>query len=174
MSVDTGNIKCRRFFLPAGMLVLVLFFLLVACGTNTTTGSPAGGGTVSSTPSPTRSQVSTNGCPGKVVTARPVSTNAVLTNKNSGGTIRVTRGETVEVDLPFGHAWSGPEPLSPGLLTMQPPAGYESPARGACVWRFITIGVGTAHLSFVGRPICGQGQVCPLYVLAVFFTLAIN
>ncbi|HEY1354456.1 MAG TPA: hypothetical protein VGF67_33005 [Ktedonobacteraceae bacterium] len=174
MSVDTGNVQYRRCLLPAGMLVLVLFFLLAACGTNTTTGSPAGRGSVSSTPSPARSQISANGCPGKVVTARPAPANAVLTNKNSGGTIRVPRGETVEVDLPFGHAWSGPEPLPPGLLSMQTPVGYESPALGACVWRFIATGVGTAHLSFVGRPICGQGQVCPLYVLAVFFTLDIS
>jgi hypothetical protein len=57
---------------------------------------------------------------------------------------------------------------------MQTPAGYTSPALGACVWRFMTTGTGTVHLSFVGRPICEQGQVCPLYVLAVIFTLDIS
>lgn len=174
MSVHTGSAG-RLVLVPAGVLILLLIFLLTACGTQSTIGAPAGGKTATATLSPTPSQASANGCPSTiVVTARPAPAGIVLTNKNSGSTITVSRGETIEVDLPVDHAWSGPANLLPGLLSMQTPAGYTSPALGACVWRFMTTGTGTVHLSFVGRPICEQGQVCPLYVLAVIFTLDIS
>lgn len=171
MSMDTGQTKRRWSLWPAGVLVLVLVFLLTACGSRTTTGSSAGSG---ATPSPTQSPASGNGCPGNVLTTRLAPAGVVLTDKNNGSTIKVSRGEIIEVDLPFGHVWSGPVNFLPGLLTMQTPAGYASPALGACVWRFTPTGTGTVRLSFVGQPLCGKGQVCPMYVLAILFTLDIS
>jgi hypothetical protein len=172
MSVDSRSARRRRVLVPAGALILVLVFLLTACGTHTTTGAPAGGKTATATLSPIPG---TRSCPGTaVVTAQPAPAGLILTNKDSGSTINVTRGETIEVNLPFDHAWSGPADLSPGLLTMQTPAGYTAPALGACVWRFTATGTGTVRLSFVGRPICEKGQVCPMYVMAVIFTLDIS
>lgn len=174
MSSDAGKARCRWCVLLT-MLMLVLACVLAACGTNSITGSPGGQGTASPIPSPTQGQASLHGCPGAAVVAtRPTPAGVVLTTKNSGSTVNVTRGETIEVDLPFGHVWSGPANLSPGLLTMQTPAGYEASAIGACVWRFTAIGPGSVRLSFVGRPVCEKGQVCPLYVMAVIFTLTIS
>ena len=178
MSMHTESIKSRRLFPLAGVIVLVLVFGLVACGTNTTaTGSPSGNGAPAQTPAPTVTpgQSSANGCPDSaVVTTQPAPAGVVLTSKNTGNTVRATRGETVEVDLPFGHAWSGPVNFSQGLLSMQTPAGYESSSAHACVWRFTATGTGTAHLSFVGRPICKKGQACPMYIQALDFTVAIQ
>jgi len=175
MSTQTGSRRRCRVVVPAGVLILVLIFLLTACGTHTTTGAPAGGETATATLSPTPGQASAHACPSPaVVTTQPAPAGVVLTSKNSGSTINVRKGETVEVDLPFDHAWSGPADLSPGLLTMHTPAGYTASALGSCVWRFTTTGAGTARLSFIGRPICEKGQVCPLYVMAVIFTLDIS
>ncbi len=177
MPIDTESAKSHRFLPAAGILVLVFIFLLTACGTNTTTGSPSGSGATTQTPAPTatQSQASANGCPSSaVVTTQPAQAGVVLTNKNTGSTVNVTKGETIEVDLPFGHAWSGPANFSQGLLAMQTPAGYASSTAKACVWRFSATGTGIAHLSFVGRPICKKGEACPMYVMAVNFTLDIK
>lgn len=175
MSTHTRGVRRCRVVIPAGVLILVLIFVLTACGTRTTTGAPAGGKTATPTLSPTSGQASAHGCPSPVVvTTQPAPASVVLTSKNSGSTITVRRGETIEVDLPFDHAWSGPVGLSPDVLTMQNPAGYTAPALGACIWRFTTSSAGTVRLSFIGRPICEKGQVCPLYVMAVIFILNIS
>lgn len=177
-SMDIESIKRRRLFPMAGALLLMLIFVLAACGTNTTTtGSPTGSGTTTRTPASTATpgQTTANGCPSSaVVTTQPVPAGVILTTKNTGSTVNVTRGQTIEIDLPFGRAWSGPVNFSQNLLAMQTPAGYESSAARACVWRFTATGTGVARLSFVGRPICKQGQACPMYVQALEFTVDIK
>ena len=177
MHTDIHKIKSRRPFVLAGMLLLICVFVLAACGNNTTTGSPPSNGaaTPTRTPTTTPGQASANGCPSRaVVTTAPAPAGVTLTSKNSNSTVSVNKGETIEIDLPFGHLWSGPSDLSQGLLTMQSPAGYESPSAKVCVWRFVATGTGTAHFSFVGRPICKKGQLCPMYVMAVPFTIEIK
>jgi|SRR5579883_1264269 len=175
MSGDSGSAKRRRALPFVGSLALVLVFILAACGTNTTTGAPAGSGAATPSPTATQGQASANGCPsGAVVTTPQTQAGLVLTSKNSGSTVTVSKGETIEVDLPLGHSWSGPANLSPNLLAMQTPAGYESSTAKACVWRFTATGTGVAHLAFAGRAICKKGQACPMYVMAVNFTLDIK
>jgi uncharacterized protein YceK len=167
--------KNRRSLLLIIAFVLMLTVVLSACGSNATVGS--GSPTVTSTPAPTatKGQADANGCPaGAAVASRPAPANVTLTNKDSGNTINVTRGQSIEVDLPFGHTWAGPADLGSDLLALQSPAGYDSPVARACVWRFIATGTGTAHFSFVGRPLCKKGQLCPMYVLAVPFTIDIK
>ena len=184
MSMDTESTRRRRLLPLTGVLALILVFILAACGTNTTaTGSPSGNGATTQTPAPTATpgqsstpgQASANGCPSSVVvTTHPAPAGVVLTSKNTGSTVSATRGEAIEVDLPLGHAWSGPVNFSQNLLAMQTPAGYESSAARACVWRFTATGTGTASLSFVGRPICKKGEACPMYIQAINFTVNIK
>lgn len=174
-----GNMqKMKRRSLPlAGALVLICVFLLASCGVNTNTGSSPNNGTTTPTPTPTATtgQATANGCPSSAtVGTQQTPAGVTLTNKDSGSTISVNKGEIIEVHLPFGHLWSGPANLSQGLLTMQKPAGYESASAKACVWRFVAAGTGTVHFSFVGRPICKKGQLCPMYVMAVPFTVDIK
>jgi hypothetical protein len=151
----------------------VLVLALSACGTNTTTGAAPGGNTPTATA--TQSQANTNGCPNNtVVTTPPTAANVVLTNSNSGTTVNAKKGEIIEIDLPFGRTWQGPTSVSPNILSPQGPAGYAYPTAKACVWRFQVMGTGTVHLSFEGRPICKKGQACPMYVMAVPFTITIK
>jgi hypothetical protein len=98
----------------------------------------------------------------------------VLTNANSGTTITAKKGDTIEIKLAFGHTWQGPTNLSQSLLTVQGPAGYAFPSAKVCVWRFLAASTGTAHFSFEGRPICQPNQACPMYIMAVPFTVTIE
>ena len=160
------------------LFVLLLVFVLSACGTNTTTtgATPSPTATATApTATATRSQAIGDGCPNTTVVATPPPTaNIVLTNANSGTTISAKKGDTIEVNLPFGHSWQGPTDFSPNLLTVQGPAGYAFPTAKACVWRFLAASTGTAHLTFAGRPICKQGQACPMYIMAIPFTVDIQ
>ena len=172
-----NRIQPRRSWVLFGAFVLALVFVLAACGTNTTGGSQSSvtpTATPTSTPTPNH-LANANGCPNNtVVTTPPAPASVILTNKNSGNTVSISKGETVEVYLPFGMAWSGPANLSQNLLSMQSPAGYASSTANACVWRFVAVGTGTAQLAFVGRPICKKGQLCPMYIMAMPFTVEIK
>lgn len=164
----------RRVFFFSLSLALVLILAFSACGTNTTStgNSPSASGP---TPTATQSQANANGCPNNtVVTTPPAPASVTLTSANSGKTVEVKKGDTIEIDLSFGHLWQGPTSLSQDLLTMQSPAGYASTTAKACVWRFVATGTGIAHLSFDGRPICKKGQLCPMYILAMPFTFDIK
>ena len=174
------------------VIVLLLLFTLAACGTpagssgqTSGSGSTAGGSTPASTPTPTHSQggsgtqngtgTAATGCPNPTnVTAQPSPASVVLTTAGANApTATVKKGEVVEIDLPFGHNWSGPASTQ-RLLTMQQPSGYASQAKHACVWRFVASSSGTTEINFTGRPICQKGQLCPMYVMDASFTVTVQ
>jgi hypothetical protein len=160
------------------VLSLVLVLALTACGVNSTTTGSSSTASPSAVPSPTATKVltvaSTTGCPGSTLTTLPSAATLVLTNANTTGTVNAKNGETIEVDLPVGHTWQGPSISPQNLLAMQSPSGYTSTKGQFCVWRFVASGVGTVHLSFTGRPICKKGQLCPMYVMAIPFTINVR
>ena len=171
----SGNRVRRRVLYLSLSLALVLVFAFSACGTNTstTTGNPPSAS--GPTPTATQSQASATGCPDNAtVTSPPSPATITLTTADSHKTVQAKKGDTIEIDLSFGHVWQGPTSLSQDLLAMQSPSGYASTTAKACVWRFVATGTGLAHLSFNGRPICKKGQLCPMYILAVPFTLDIK
>lgn len=170
MHIDLKH-RYHRAFLVAGSFLLALVFVLSACGTNTATGSQSG-----STPTPTTTlQASTNGCPDSAaVTNTPAPASVVLTNKSTGDTVSVNKGKVVEVRLPQGMSWSGPAKLASNVLALQGPAGYASSADKTCIWRFMAVGTGTTQLSFTGRPICKKNQMCPMYIVAMPFTVEVK
>ena len=128
----------RRWLLFIVPLILGLVLALSACGTNvsTTTGAapsnttPAPGATATSsgvtattpgvtatapgaTATSTQSQARADGCPNDTVVTAPLPTaNVVLTNANSGTTVKAKKGDTIEIKLSFGHIWQGPIDLS--------------------------------------------------------------
>lgn len=179
-----------------GVVALLLLLTLAACGTpagssglgsnggNGNTGSTAGGSNSALTPTPTHSQGGTQtgtsttvtGCPNPTnVTAQPAVANAVLTSNGANAPkATIKKGEIVEVDLPFGHNWSGPAGNTQHLLEMQQPAGYASQAKHACVWRFLATASGTTEVNFTGRPICQKGQLCPMYIMDASFTITVQ
>lgn len=176
MMYISGNRVRRRVLYLSLSLALVLVFAFSACGTNTstTTGNPpsANGPTPTAT---TPSQASAAGCPDNITVSNPPSPATVtLTTADSHKTVEAKKGDTIEIHLSFGHVWQGPTSLSQDLLAMQNPSGYASTTAKACVWRFVATGTGIAHLSFNGRALCKKGQVCPMYILVIPFTLDIK
>ncbi len=84
-----------------------------------------------------------------------------------------TKGDLIEVQLPFGQKWSGPT-TSQGVLELQSPFGYAEPTLKMCIWQFVAKGSGTVHLNFTGRAICLPGQLCPQYVMSVPFVVVVK
>lgn len=157
-------------------LILLLVFTLSACGTNSTTtgGALPSTPTSASTPTSTTGQSSSTGCPDKTtVTAASSTANVVLKGNNSNKPVDVKKGDVIEVDLAFGHNWDGPSNLSKTMLTQQA-SGYTNTTSKMCVWSFLAVGTGTAHVNFIGRPICNKGEACPQYIQAVSFILNIK
>ncbi len=173
-----AGITRRRLFILAVLLLLAFVLVLSACGTNTSTttgAAPSGTATTTVAATTTTGQPTAEGCPSStVVTTAPVAANVVLTNANSGNTITAQKGDIIQVNLPFGHNWQGPLNLSPGRLTTQGPAGYSNASAKACTWRFLAANTGTVHLAFAGRPICKKNEACPMYIMAVPFTIVIK
>ncbi|HZS75274.1 MAG TPA: hypothetical protein VFA41_01565 [Ktedonobacteraceae bacterium] len=167
------RISTKRYnaVLLVGSLLALLALMLAACGANPGSG---GGSTGSAPATPTHIVVSPNGCPSTtVINTSPTPANVVLKPSNSAAPATAHVGDVIEVDLPFGHAWSGPT-SSQGELHLQPPAGYELTPAKSCVWRFTAQAAGTTQLNFYGKAICKPGQMCPQYVLSVQFTVNIK
>jgi len=165
---------------------LFLVTLLVACGgaTNTPNGSnnsgssnqgsgsgAANGGTTSTA---VASSGTANGCPSNAVVTT-VSGNASIIVKlaQMNQTISAHNGDIIEIQLPFGHKWTGPT-TSQGILQLQGPAGYASKSANACIWRFVATGTGTVQLMFHSQALCQAGQVCPMYITAIPFDFIVK
>lgn len=160
-----------RIWLVAGSLLTMLVFVLAACGTNPGTGS---GPAPTATTPVTAPVANANGCPSaSVVNTPPTPANVVLKPANSNGVATARVGDVVEVDLPFGHAWTGPT-ASQGELQLQPPAGYALTPTKVCVWRFTAMSAGTTELNFYGKAICKKGELCPQYILNLPYKIVVK
>lgn len=185
----------RSVFLLIVPCVLILGLSLSACGTNVGTGGPLsstaptatpsraastptrtpGGASPTATPNAATGQNTSYGCPSStVITTPPAAATVVLKQSRNRATVTVHKGETVEVDLSSGLSWHGPLQLAQNLLEMQSPSGYVYPAAKMCVWRFVALASGVVDLSFTGKPVCGAGHACPMYIVAVQFTIEIQ
>jgi hypothetical protein len=162
------SVRRRTWFAPGSFLILMVF-VLAACGYNTGTGSTTtgSGSTTAATPTTT---VSAYGCPGTVMTTAPAPAKIVLKQSDSSSTVTAHVGDVVEIDLPFGQTWTGPT-TSQGELQLQTPAGYALTASKVCVWRFTAQNAGTTQVDFFGKAICQKGQMCPLYIMRIPYTI---
>ncbi len=161
----------RRFLFM--IIVLLLAVAVTACGSNasktTTTSSPP---SRSSTPTTTVIPNQGASCPSQVIVTTPPSPPTVLLTPSAAKQLYVAHiGDIIEVDLPFGEAWTGP--IHPaGILLMQNPAGY---AWGKmCIWRFQARSTGTASLSFIGHALCKKGVPCFFSVNEAAFTVIVK
>jgi len=161
----------RSAWFALGSLLVLLVFVLAACGYNsggsTNTGS---GSTTGATPTPTASAY---GCPGTIMTTAPAPAKIVLKPSNSNSTVTAHVGDVVEVDLPFGQAWTGPT-TSQGELQLQGTAGSAVTASKMCIWRFTAQSTGTTQVVFYGRAICQKSQMCPAYITRIPYTIVIQ
>ena len=169
-------LNVRSFALFGSLLLLVV--LVTACGSNggTTTGSGGNGGSGGPTPAPTavKGYGSAVGCPSDVVmTSLPPAANVVIKASQSNSTVSTSVGNTVEVQLPFGHKWQGPVSTS-SVLQLQQPSGYALKSQNVCVWRFVAKASGTTKLSFTSQALCKAGELCPMYIAVFSFDINVK
>jgi len=107
------------------------------------------------------------------MTTAPSPAKIVLKQSDSNATITAHVGDVVEIDLPFGQTWTGPT-ASQGELQLQGPAGYAMTASKMCVWRFTAQSTGTTQVEFYGKAICQKGQMCPLYIMRIPYTIVVK
>lgn len=155
-----------------GSLLVLLVFVLAACGYNSGGSTNTGSGSTAGT-TPTAASGSAYGCPGTVMTTTPSPAKIVLKPADSNTTVTAHVGDVVEIDLPFGQAWTGPT-ASQGELQLQGPAGAAVTASKVCVWRFTAQSAGTTQMEFYGRAICQKGQMCPQYITRIPYTIVIQ
>jgi hypothetical protein len=167
----TVQINRRRSIWLIISLATALTFVLTACGANSGSGSTSTG----SNPAPTStSGPNIHGCPSNtVVGTAPTQANVVVTTSNRNTTINAHPGDVIEIQLPFGQAWTGPT-NSQGVLQLQTPAGYAWQAANACIWRFTAQGTGVTQLSFYGKAMCKKGELCPQYVMIMQFNINVK
>ncbi len=177
----TTNIKqsLSPFFLA--LMLLVVTITVAACGTNA--GSSSGGSTGSSSGSGTSSKShaatvkgygTAQGCPSdSVVSSAPPAANVVVKQNMTHSPIMAHVGDIIEIQLPFGHKWTGPN-ASQGNLEIQQPAGYAWKTDNICVWRFIAKAAGTTKLDFHLQALCKKGEMCPMYIAVVPFTITVK
>lgn len=154
-----------------GSLLVLLVFVLAACGSNTGGGTNTGSGSTTGT-TPTAS-ANAYGCPGTVMTTTPAPANIVLKPSNSNATVTAHVGDVVEIELPFGQAWTGPT-TSQGELQLQGTAGAAVTSSKMCIWRFTAQSTGTTQVEFYGRAICQKGQMCPAYITRIPYTIVVQ
>ncbi|HJT55663.1 MAG TPA: hypothetical protein VJ761_04145 [Ktedonobacteraceae bacterium] len=169
----TLHVLKRKSLLAVVSLVIVLTFLLSACGATVGAGSGSSGSSSSPTPTTGSTGGTADGCPSSAVVSSKPTPNVTVNIKDMNSTITAHVADIVEVDLPFGQMWTGPASV-PGNLTLQQPAGYAWQAGKVCVWRFTAQNTGTAQLTFTGRAICKKGEACPQYVMQVPFTIEVK
>ena len=154
-----------------GSLLVLLVFVLAACGSNTGGGTNTGSGSTTGTTH--TASANAYGCPGAVVTTTPAPANIVLKPSNSNSTVTAHVGDVVEIELPFGQAWTGPT-TSQGELQLQGTAGSAVTSSKMCVWRFTAQSTGTTQVEFYGRAICQKGQMCPAYITRIPYTIVVK
>jgi len=161
----------RRFLLI--VTVFLLTVAITACGSNASkTNANSSPASRSATPTMIGTPGEGTGCPSHVIVTTPPPPPSLLLTPSASKPLYVAHiGDTIEVDLPFGEAWTGP--IHPaGALLMQTPAGY---AWGkTCIWRFLARSTGNAQLTFIGHALCKKAAPCLLSVNEADFTIVVK
>ena len=95
--LSNGQIIRRQSILFIVPILLLLAFMLAACGTNSGSGTSTGAG--GSTPTaPTTVKDTATGCPSNaVITTAPANPNVTIRLTNSNGTVVAHNGDLIEV-----------------------------------------------------------------------------
>jgi hypothetical protein len=177
-----STIHKQAFVYISLLSLLALALVLSACGASQTGGAGSTGNTPTSAPTsapttaptPVKGYGTSHGCPSDmVVSSAPTTANVVIRPANSTSTVTAHVGDVIEVRLPFGHKWGGPN-SSPSNLQIQSPSGYAWTAGSACVWRFTATGTGSTVINFISQPLCKVGQMCPMYILNIAFKVDVK
>lgn len=156
----------------------ILLFVLAACGPQTSSATIGSGSTMHPTPAPTPTTTgdygSVHGCPSDtIVSTAPPQANVIIRDTDINSTVSAHVGDSIEVRLPFGRKWSGPVTITSNLEQQQP-TGYASAADNACIWRFVAQSAGVAQLDFYMQALCLNGQMCPMFIANMPFTIDVK
>lgn len=169
-------IRHRKSFFMTILLTFALLLFLSACGTDGTssngTGSSGAGNGATKT---IKGFGAEHGCPSDIVLEKR-STNPSVTIKQTqqNSTVSATKGDVIEVQLPFGSRWTGPT-KSQGPLQLDLTPGFADQVAKSCVWRFTAQGTGTTNLEFAKRALCNvKGQSCAMYVMPYDFKVNVK
>ncbi|GAC1364419.1 MAG: hypothetical protein NVS2B12_25090 [Ktedonobacteraceae bacterium] len=169
--------RIRRTVPAIHLFILVFAFVLTGCGASASAGPGASSGAQTPVPSPTPAGAlaygNAQGCPSNAVVTSPPKATITVAGSGKDETIQAHAGDVIEFRFPFGKKWSGPN-ASQGGLDLQSPAGYASKVNGACVWDFAAKSTGSTQLTFNSQPLCKPGQMCPLYIAVVSYTVQIK
>ncbi len=172
----------KRYF-PSPILaftLLLLTYIVAACGSNvgsaSSTGSSNGGSTppVQTSPTAVKGYGTAYGCPSDlVVNTAPSAANVVVKQLSANTSTTAHVGDVIEIRLPFGHKWSGPT-TSQGNLAIQQPSGYAWKSDSVCIWRFVAKSAGTTNIHFTSQAICKPRQMCPFYIAEIPLTITVK
>ena len=163
------------------LMVILLLFVLTACGANGSNTGSTGSTPPAATATPTSGASTGNagngngtaeGCPSNASVSNPPKANEVVV-ASGNATVFAHPGDVIEIHLPFGKKWSDPA-ISSDTVTLMQPSGYADNASKACVWHFLAKDAGTAHLIFTMRPICKPGTMCPMYIAQMPVTITVK
>lgn len=96
---------------------------------------------------------------------------AVLTEADSGRTVRMAVGDRAVLHLGGAFTWSPPR-SSGGAVRLGPAPGPTS--GGEEVWTISAAAAGTATVTATGRPPCASGTICPQIVRAFTLTVVVT
>jgi hypothetical protein len=151
----------KRWLLPwiGGALCLLSTLTLSACGATT-------GGASKSLPANTPIVMSPGGaslnpCPG-AGGALAKTPQHVLTLNDSHKTTQVHAGDVVEVQLPANMHWTVQANTLNSILKPLKPQGGVDGTTNTCRWLYAVSSAGSAHLTFIGTPLCESAKPCPM------------
>ncbi len=154
-------LSTRRIGWVVGVALLVSLGL-VACGvTPTSTATSPASSTTTSRTTPTATAAT--GCPLPTQTVQRAPANVIVRPLTDVQPVNASVGQTIEVQLPFGHKWAL-FPAMSTLVTLQTPAGYGDASVQSCIWRFTAATAGTGQIVYLVSPVCGAGVECPNYM----------
>ncbi len=163
-----------RTILTLGLLIVVFSFVSTACGTNSASGAASDVPTVvQPTLAATAGYGTSQGCPSNAVVSSPTKATITVLDSNKSSIINAHRGDVIEFRLSFGKKWSGPT-TSQGGLELQTPAGYAVKTSKACVWDFVAKSTGTTALTFNSQALCKRGEMCPMFIAVLPFTVQVK
>ena len=145
-------------------LALSLALAVAACGA-----AGAGRGSVGGSGSTGGSTSGTAPACGGSWTSGPVTPTVTLRNADANRVVSAPVGAIVELRLEGLHTWSGPTTAPRGALTRVGAQGVLQ--HGACVWDFQVARRGDATIMITEGALCPPNAMCPMYAVALTFTI---
>lgn len=158
---QSSRLATRKRWVPswmAGAVCLLGILTLSACGVTTGSASKSLPANTPIVMNP--GGASLNPCPG-AGGALAKTPQRVLTLNDSHKTTQVHTGDVVEVQLPANMHWTVQANTVNSILKPLQPQGGVDGTTNTCRWLYVVSTAGSAHLTFIGTPLCESAKPCP-------------